>query len=195
MRIYAYHDATTGFHDIKPLPAFHPLPWETLLTLLAALLIAAALAVLYRRRRRRQPVAAIVSPLESALGTFDRIQRSSADVRTLATEVSFAVRRFLEDELRFPATDETVQEVASRLPAALISRSGGKRERIEHLSTGVLETLNFAAYLAFAEDSSTRYQSQHQEVVDLLDRARKVVKEIAALQAESVASPKQTVEA
>ena len=165
------HDPSTGFHDITPSPAFAP-PVPVPLPLLLLIAVAILGALLFRRfvtsRNRRPPVAA-VPPLVQIESDLSRLEAELADgkisMREFGSRLSVSFRSYLESQLErpgapFPASDCTVPEVLTRLPAALrkvgpiAARELGSPVDIAGIVAPIGKILQRAEKLTFADERS-----------------------------------------
>ncbi len=119
----AIHDATTGFHDIKPLPLFHPFPWGWMLVTIVILGVGYIIWRLYTAKPESfiQPTPP-TPPDETALHALRDLKRrldsGETVFRSLAASLSFVLRSYLEQALDFPAAEETPREVMQSLSNA-----------------------------------------------------------------------------
>ncbi|MFN8392298.1 MAG: hypothetical protein U0136_18540 [Bdellovibrionota bacterium] len=183
-------DAAVGFHDIKPLAEFHPFPYAAVWSAIAAV---AALLVgwfLWRRRRARAghplPAAPMLSPYESALQEIRRLELLRKDrrisLRDYGTGISLAMRLYLERVFAFPASDQTVSEVVTALPASFKRALPlVPRERAAELTAELRGRLKFFERLAFAADSSELFHWDSPELLDAIERSLSLLKDFDAM--------------
>ena len=164
------HDASTGFHDIKPIPQFFPFPTHILWAVLLASAVFIVLHLLFGRSKTRKSSTHLPPakpPHELALGLIDEIDQSFAsgrlDLRNAGTRSSLALRQYLEQTLALQATDLTNRELKVLVPKvidkALHSESSQQREE---LSTRILNTLVSLEWLTYSDrsDKSDQYKLQ-----------------------------------
>lgn len=122
------HDASKGFHDIKPLPEFSPSYSDDILLALGLLAVAVLLGMLWRKFSNRSTPehTEVVDPLKEALLELHNLSKSSysstEEFKELITKGSLAFRRALECLLRLPAPEMTVNELEQKLSQSLNSR-------------------------------------------------------------------------
>ena len=117
------HDPSTGFHDIKPLPAFpiRESSWFPGTALTVALALIAFLIARRFQSRPSEPVKALTPIEEFELSLRSLSGRDCSNVIAAdgaATLISAALRRYLERTLNFAAEEMTPSEIAKQLPAA-----------------------------------------------------------------------------
>ena len=111
------HDKTEGFHDIKPIPAFHPLPDEViwLLYILLAAMLVAAMWWFIKRYRSRNIISRQIPHSEFATQELLKlavlIDENKITPREYAAQVSLTLRTYIERRINFPAVDLTVSEI------------------------------------------------------------------------------------
>lgn len=173
------HDPSSGFHDIKPLPEFHPLPLGLIAGLLAAALAGALSAYWYRKQGRGAasgPATPPSPPHVRALEELRELERSSkrraVSVDMLSARASITLRTYIEEILGFGATDCTTKELLAQLPSRLAAapigfdpQAAGTRAR----QAGVL--FEFFDYLSFAADAAVRYPVESSAVQERLEQA------------------------
>lgn len=155
------HDATTGFHDIKAPPGFHPaLLSSSAQTILALLAAAALVLLLLRRMRRRAAPAAPERTLDERLADgFRELERAwgarEIDLRAVAAGVSALLRMFLEETFGFPAEKQAPREVLAVLRDVLKSRlRGANPEQRVELDRKFTELLRACERWTFAPEDS-----------------------------------------
>jgi hypothetical protein len=186
------HDPSTGFHDIKPSPDFAP-PAPVPLPLLALIAVALLGALIFRRlvsSRNFRPATALVPPLAQIESNLDRLEAELAEgkisLREFGSRLSVSFRSYLEAQLDrpgapFPASDCTVPEVLTRLPATLrkagplAAREIGAPVDIAGIVAPIGKILQRAEKLTFADERSlggglTEQMSPQQ----LLSESRKI---------------------
>ncbi len=173
------HSAADGFHDIKPLPEFHPVsPWWVYGPLLAALVLTSSWW-LGRRPARSvpQPVKAPIDRARERLRELELARsRSEISSRDFASELSLAYRNFLEQRLGFPAVEQTVSEIAAGLPARLKRALPMVAEPQSAATCNETKSvLRFLERAAFADDATVRYPLESQAVGDAFNQIRQLV--------------------
>jgi hypothetical protein len=107
----AFHDPSTGFHDIKAI-GYYSVDSSSTVAIAAATLIFALclLACWYWLKRKRavdNSTQEMISPSELATKELNQLEtlrsREEIAVRDLSESLSQTIRRFLETQLRFPA--------------------------------------------------------------------------------------------
>lgn len=177
------HDPRTGFHDIKPLPEFHPaaIPqWSAWL----ALLLPAALLLLAWRRRRKAKTAQRQgeSPVAAALRQLAELERTRLDnpsPRAIAEEASLILRRYLEKRIGIPAVERTAREVLRSLPEPLrrkLPRSS--KEQRAALLEPLSETLLLCEKVIFMEESERLFPTAGDDMARLLSGERLCIERI-----------------
>jgi hypothetical protein len=183
-------NAGNGFHDIKPLPQFHPFPvrlWAGGALVIALLLLG---WLLWRRRKSRVfPQAAQqpeLPPYEAALSEFRRLELLRKDkriaLRDYASSASLTLRLYLQRTFLFPAVEQTVSEVAADLPAQLKkSLPVLSRERAAEFAAEARGRLKFYERVAFANDSGELYHLESSELLDATERSLALLKDLENL--------------
>jgi hypothetical protein len=183
-------DASVGFHDIKPLPDFHPFPYFEVGCLFAAFAALLLGYIFWRRRRARRdvapPEAPQLSPYETALQEIRRLELLRKDrrlsLRDYGTGISLAVRTYVERTFGFPASDQTVAEVVTALPGAFKRALPlVPRDRAAELTAELRGRLKFFERLAFAADSSEVYHWDSPELLDAIERSLSLLKDFDAM--------------
>ena len=172
----ATHDATSGFHDIKPLPEFSPFP--IIAASVAAALLALALLWYWWKRRPEKPIPAPLplTAIEIARKQLKQLELLVRDhritLRDFASQLSLTVRNYLEQTLQFPAAEQTVDEVSRRLPDAFRrSLPLQSPDRTSDFSAALRTLLRRLEELAFADDSTERFHLGGIEVTSSLEQA------------------------
>jgi len=182
----ATHDATSGFHDIKPLPEFSPFP--VLAAAIAAALLALLLLWLWWRRRPKKlpPPPPALTPIETARRDLQQLELLVRDhritLRDFASRLSLIIRVYLEQTLHFSAAEQTVQEVTTRFPEAFRATFPlqSSDRAVEYCSTlrGVLRRLE---EFAFADDSTEKFHLGGPEVTSSLEQGGRLINTIHEL--------------
>lgn len=178
------HDASQGFHDIKPLPDFVPtnFVWILAFVLLIALLFLAL--YLLKRQKACLPVPAPRSPEDVALEQIGLLEHKRAkneiDIRNLSSSLSLALRGYLEAVFCFPATDLTNREVVEALPAFLKKKLFQLPEntRLEVIAT-VGRALHDCSFLAFGTNSDSLYALTDSRVTQAITDSITLIQELS----------------
>lgn len=133
------HDASTGFHDIKPLARFdasaNPLPYFVAAALVLLALLGTGLML---KRRKRPALPPPICPLTLAKSQLETLQtkqwHSEAEFRELCTASSLAFRSGIESLLSIPAPEMTVSELQQALPKALTTSEDNKSRKAQRVS-------------------------------------------------------------
>ena len=180
-------DASSGFHDIKPLPEFHPFPIE-LVGCTAGLLLLSLLIWWYFKNRKREPKivpAPPLSPLEQAQREFADLEilrvNKRISLRDLGSRYSLAMRLYLERRMNFSAAEQTVAEVCAAFPARVKARLPTfSKDRTQELTAQLKTQLRFFEQLAFSNRSSEIYHLESDEIVVNAKRAFEFIKAMEA---------------
>ena len=173
-------DASSGFHDIKALPDFHPIP---LAEICAAFMLATALwyFLSYRRRRNRMkslPVR-VLSPLECVFEDIsvlehEREQRRVGS-REFGTRLSLSLRRFVQDVFGFPAVERTAPELESRLVHALQERlPAASPDDLQGSGKKFVNIVRLCERAAYAHDAEERYPVDCEAFSEALGNAKEL---------------------
>lgn len=171
-------DASTGFHDIKPLPEFNPI--STLWFLPLAVLLAYALYRWWKKKAdapRVRPSIPQRDPLEVALERLSRLEQQisagAISVREFAVSLSLILRTCWQNVLHFEATEQTVGEVAMSLPSALQSslRATDQQALLNYAGVAV-KILRFCERAAFADDAEQVFTLGSEKVNENLNASR-----------------------
>ena len=151
------YDATSGFHDIKPLPEFSPTPlWILILGSIILTAIALYLAQKLYKKLRKIPEINI-SPeekLEQGLEQLKRLKgKKEISVRELSSRLSLLEREYLEEKLAFNAPDMTYEELRVALNKVLLGKAGFSEERKEEIKQLVGETLKKFDAITYSNQS------------------------------------------
>ncbi len=135
------HDKTSGFHDIKALPTFTipeiDIPWVTIFVMISIL----SFIFFYLSRRNYQTDVSLETPIDQALRELN--QELPTNSKEVATYLSLSLRRYIENTLSIPATEQTNTEIKSTLPDAMSnSISHITTTKKNELISTVLEILN-----------------------------------------------------
>lgn len=180
------HDASTGFHDIKPLPEFHPFPFLFISTIVAVILIATLLFFLWKRRSKKVslPPPPPPAPEKVALDELRRLEQlrehHEIELRVLASNLSLTLRKYLEAALLFQASDQTLSEVMENLPLQFKrhlprvdndtkSTIGAKVERL----------LRYFASLTFGAHTEAACSLEDQDLIQAIATTKELVTTIA----------------
>lgn len=180
------HDASTGFHDIKPLPDFHPFPYLLVSTIVATILIATVLFFLWKRRNKKVSLPSPPPPAPETIA-FNELRRleqlrehHEIELRVLASNLSLTLRQYLEAALLFQASDQTLSEVLVNLPLQF------KRHlpRIDNdskstISAKIEHVLRFFASLTFGAHTEAVYSLEDQDLVQAIGTTKEIVTTIA----------------
>lgn len=181
------HDASTGFHDIKPIPVFSPLPLKALVA--AALMICVLSLCLWLLRRKFPDKARTVAvpppptPIEVALAQFDSllrdVQSQSVSLRDLGTRSSLALRAYFGTLLQIPGTDLTTKEFLEKVQLVLRQSSGATLppKAQEDLLRRAGEVLRFCEWVTFSSQSEARYADDRGQLAKRISDARALVVE------------------
>lgn len=184
----AIHDASTGFHDIKPLPDFSP--FLSLLPALVILLMLVAGLVWWILRSRKPRTASKQSPPAppdaAALKALRRLEAKrkdlSVDVRTYFWELSMILRQYLEAALCFSATECTVREILLHLPKAFKKRLPlNPRSLNDSLCLSVKRILKHCERAEFCEEAELRYSLAGESAVSTAGQTEETIKELSRL--------------
>ncbi len=182
-------DPRDGFYDIKPVPDFFPPDYSLLWVLLGLFLLSLALFMILALRRRGVGTLSSNSPL-SARAELDkqllRLKRAqeteSITVREFASELSLAMRQFIESKFQFPATDRTVAEtlelIAPRL-AGLSQQQTPDQNQQQLKELKVL--LRFLERTTFAGREAERLTIKSQELTSALIKGEALANAIELL--------------
>jgi hypothetical protein len=172
------HDATTGFHDIKPLPQFvvnaPPLaPW--IAAILAFALLVFVLIVLRRRFLRSMVNRADAEPVEARLEReLMNLKGAKLSARDAGERLSFLLRSYIEERFAIPAEDRTNRELLDDLSPSLkkLLPVLGEEKR-EALKSECAIILCASERLTFADHSGDLDES---EFIQLVDRSQALVR-------------------
>jgi hypothetical protein len=180
------HDARTGFHDIKPLPAFSPLPVLQIALFLLAVLLLGVLVYYYRRRSKMPELLPPAPAAPDAVALFEIRKlgqlRLSRDIvlRELAIRLSFVVRNYLEAAFKFSATDQTPQEVCADLPVHLKKTLPTiPKDRLEEVYAQIGSALRFCETAAFSAGAELYYPLDSDTLGNQLKRSEDLIRLLA----------------
>ncbi len=180
------HDASTGFHDIKPLPEFNPFPLFPVLGALIAIALLVLLARYFKKRKQKQfePPSKVLAPEAIALGEIARLTELSTngeiELRFLAVTLSLVIRAYLEAVFKIPATDQTTREVVAHFPTTLkryLPRLP-EGDRLRYVSR-LEQLLSELSYFAFGSNTEQLYSARDERVLTQLEHAKNFVTELA----------------
>ncbi|MCB0344556.1 MAG: hypothetical protein KDD66_05550 [Bdellovibrionales bacterium] len=166
------HDPSKGFHDIKPLPEFHPIPLSLIIGLAAIAALLLLFAYWYKKQAQREGMRLLEQQVPPHIRALDELrnleraaERNALSVDELSARASFALRRYLEEIYNFPATDCTTKELVARLPSRLESMptflpTSESKSALEQTRA----LLGFFDYLSFAADAATKYSGGSSQV-------------------------------
>lgn len=187
--------ASEGFHDIKPLPHFLVQTSSSLSILLTlASLIAVAVLLRLKKRRKRFSVTPQLPPIEQLRLTLDELElKLNASgvgkkyAQNLASELSLAVRAYLDRELSDGAplgtVEMTVEQIKRLLPSVLKQKLAeypvGKLSDIHEKIVSALKTCE---RLAFApQEIISDSESPSQKVLATANGIRELAVELSAI--------------
>ena len=171
------HDPSMGFHDIKPLPEFSPIPLSAIIAATAIILLIFLLYRLYKRQSRevvstKSSIAPHSASIEK-LRLLDTKRREDAiGLRDLASEVSICFRTYLEHAGKFPASDLTVKEVKQALSISPVFMN------LSELSNEIVQNLKFLETVAFSSNSLGEYSNDSPAVADSITQAIDAIQRI-----------------
>ena len=182
------HKAIEGLHDIKPLPAFSPFPYNFVwgaFGLLASLLLFLLIRKIRKRGNNLASTAPFVSPLDAGLAGLHRLsalrQKGSISLRDLCSQLSLLLRSYLEQRLEFPAVEQTAAEVTQSLPLAL-SRALPVLAKDRHLATTsrVKAVLRNLERLTFGDTATEYFHLGSNEITSLFSEIETLLRELDA---------------
>ncbi|MCB0359287.1 MAG: hypothetical protein KDD44_06615 [Bdellovibrionales bacterium] len=167
-------DASSGFHDIKPVPEFSPFPTEVVLIIAAIVLAALALAYLYHRQFRKTGTSLsepAISPFASAIDSLRALAKTlrsndAAAISEIASQSSLALRTYLEQVFAIPAAERTPFEIAKDL-THLTNRTGATIAT--PLQRAILDDLRTFEFVAFAEIPAEQRSAERLKLAERLD--------------------------
>lgn len=180
------HDATTGFHDIKPLPQF--LWAREGLSIFYIVLAGLSLVVLASMIRKyfRKPVASPVPQLSPKATALAQLTALSADLaghkttlRAYTAGLSAAVREYSGTVLNFAAIDLTALEIKAQVTQGLQSAlpvlpSDKRSSWIEDLVTFLLR----CDRISYGDDSDVTFSVDDAHLRDLAKTAAELVTQL-----------------
>ena len=186
------HDAAEGFHDLKPLPEFSPLPETALWTLLLLAAAAALGYLLYKKIKRGPkppPAPPPIPPDEAALAEIDALEglrrKNALDVRELCARLSALARRYLEQMLEIPAAEQTTAEVLKALPPALKATfSAVSQERLVECFQNIRSLLRFCERATFEPATDRAHTLESSTITAQFECTKRVVTEIKGFAVE-----------
>lgn len=170
----ALYDSRSGFHDIKPLPVYHPLPLLTIAVICFVLLAALAIWRWLKKKEEDSKLGPLpVPPFEAAISQLSLLEvdrkKGRTDLRTYSSTISIILRRYIEAEFDFPAGEQTSTEVANNLAESHVSTE---------ISRDVTDTLRKCDLLTFAADSASQVTLNDDRAVELIPQARTCIEEL-----------------
>ncbi len=181
-------DPRDGFFDIKPAPEFFPPDYSLLWVLLALFLLSIVLflILLWSRRREPNPIGARqLTPREQFSMDLERIRKARASesitVREFSSELSLAVRRFIEQRFGFPATDRTVAETIDQLSPCLSERAHASAESTRLLLKELKALLRSLERTTFAGREAERLSIGSEELALRLTESAAMVESLEKL--------------
>lgn len=180
-------DARSGFHDIKPLPEFTPIPWAPLLAGLAFLSILYLLWKTWKSRKNRPtapqpPEPAIVRCSRTLKMLLQRKSVSPEDTRSLAAGLSSAVRSYLEERLCFPALEQTSFELRHSLPNQLSQALPTvSKESLSETTQSLVAILKTCEQITFGRLTISTYQDDFRDLLARIKNALGLIEKIENL--------------
>jgi len=165
---------TNGLHDIKPpVEIFDWLKFSLQCLAVLALVVAAYfLWKWWKKRQANRPAAKPVPPFTRVLNRLRESRRFLADPKIFCTEVSDAIRVYLEEEFHLPASERTTEEFLQEAMASPALHEDSRSLLEQFLtqcdlvkfarmepSTDELEVI-LSKSTQFVEESHTRFLSQ-----------------------------------
>ncbi len=199
------HDPSTGFHDIKPLPEFHPVPIGLIVGLAAAALLMLLFYYWYKKQFQREGMRSFEQQLPPNVRALEEIrtleraaERNAISVDELSARASITLRRFIEEVYGFGATDCTTKELLSVLLSSMQSKpthfpTADAKQAVKNAAS----LFSFLDYLSFAGDASVRYPVDSSSVKQQLEAAAGFVRTVhqRAEQMQTVSSQEEQTHA
>ena len=164
------HDATTGFHDIKPMPHFTLASSHFGLFSALFLILLFAILLAWKKLKSPKPVSLYtrVSPFQIAQTEITTLSakfvEGSITPKLFSTSLSQEVRRYLAAVLDFPAEDLTPQEINSALTQDLRRKIPSTSEEKRNLwRQDLISYLLLIEQLAYGSESAVN--SSAKEVI------------------------------
>ncbi len=181
----ALHDASSGFHDIKPLPLFSPFPiWLVIFVVIGSLLLALLYYYLKKRKLNKQENLSPLTAEQEALAALEELERKAKKreitLRELSTSLSLLYRRFLERSFSFHATDQTIKEIMETFPSLL-------KKKLLHLppntrdeiTTKSEQLLRLLGYYAFASNTEALIAVDDLQITKSFEEIRYLITDLA----------------
>lgn len=180
-------DSKEIFHDIKPLPEFHPLPLGWILGFLILLL----LYLLYRQRKKsltnklKLQIPTGLNPKDLALEQLKLLNemrlKKELPLRELSSRISLVQRTYLEKVLNFNACEQTVYELTFLLAKMLIKKLPQTPiEVLEKISDQLQRNLRLLDSISFGNKTADIYTFDSSELIAVLESSKEVILEIEA---------------
>lgn len=185
----AIHDAKTGFHDIKPLPEFHPSALPSILTWLVLALLFATLCYLILRKKPKKlaaKVEKILSPEEKAYAALRELrsdlEKTGINVRDFSNSISEIVRGYLEETFHFPAQELTPKEIEIKFPEYWKKQFPSlSAKHYDEVHLDLKRIFSLCKWISFAKDSEKTYAQGTKSLSELLDQSEGLIRSIAEL--------------
>ncbi len=168
------------FHDIKPLPEFHPLPLAWIFGLLILLL----LYLLYRQRKKssvhKLQLLPGLSPKDFALEQLKRLNeqrlKKGLPLRELSSSISLVQRTYLEKVFNFNACEQTVYELNLLLPQKIRRMlPHSSFEIIEEITDQLKKNLRFLELISFGNNTADIYTYNSPELISSLESVKEII--------------------
>jgi hypothetical protein len=185
------HDATTGFHDIKPLPEFM---YSSINPIIIFLFIFLLLVGLYIYRKKIKAVNSFAGnnlpPEMIALHRLNELTRQlkneSINLRDFSTSMSLCLREYLGRIFEFNAVDQTSKEVhialTDRIYVCLPSVS---ESEISRILSDVSEIFKLSDFITFSTSPEASYKREDIRLVEAINAAILIINRISkAIQME-----------
>lgn len=155
------HDATTGFHDIKPLPTFSLATNNLVLISFLFPILLLALFLLIKKLHSRKPISLDTQPSPHQIAKTEisklETQREEEKIndKLFSTLLSQEIRTYLAAVLSFPAEDFTPYEINEALTKLLKQKIPGTSEDKRKLwRHELISFLLLIEQLAYASESA-----------------------------------------
>ena len=172
------------FHDIKPLPEFHPIPnYVFYCAALALLSLLGFLLIKLLSRKGKEPSLPALEPWPQLLADLrlleSHLTKGEASVRDFSSRLSIAIRCYLERTLNFPAREHTKPEMSQKLyPAMKTALPTLPRDYLQAESLRLTNLLGVLEQITFAPESTETYRPDSPKLIETLRETHIILEDI-----------------